>query len=164
MYLKEKKMKSSQKQIVAFFLAIIASSTWGICACNSTPKFSDVSGKEWLLVEVRTKPENIIFDRKKLVSEGFKGIFSLKFDAERVSGVGAPNRYTAPFSLGENHAIEVKLIAGTMMAPLREPEKLKEHDFFNYVQNASKWDLVNGKLELYTKNESGEEAVMVFAR
>jgi heat shock protein HslJ len=156
-------MKSLQKQIATLFLAIIASSPWGVCACKGTPKFSNVSGKVWLLVEVRTKDENIIFDRKNLDAEGFKDIFTLNFDAERMSGTGAPNRYTAPFSLEKNQAITVKPVAGTMMAAIREPEKLKEHDFFTYLQNTSKWNLVKGKLELYTKNENDEEAVMVFA-
>jgi heat shock protein HslJ len=157
-------MKSLQKQIASLFLAIIASSPWGVCACKSAPKFSDVSGKEWLLVEVRTKDENIKFDRKKLASEGFKIIFTLKFDKERLSGIGAPNRYTAPYSLGENRAISVQAVAGTMMAAIREPEKVKERDFFAYLQNASKWDLVKGKLELYTQDANGEEAVLIFAR
>jgi heat shock protein HslJ len=156
-------MKSLQKQIATLFLAIIASSPWGVCACKSAPKFSNVLGKEWLLVEVRTKDENITFDRKNLESEGFKNIFTINFDKERLSGTGAPNRYTAPFALEKNQGITVKAVAGTMMAAIREPEKLKEHDFFTYLQNTSKWNLVNGKLELYTKNESGEEAVLVFA-
>ena len=151
-------MKFIQKWIAIFLLVAVAA----LYSCESGPKFSEVSGKEWLLVEVKTQAETIPFNRKTLVSDGFKNIFTLKFDAERVSGVGAPNNYTAPFTLDKKQAIAIKPMAGTMMAPIREPEKLKEHDYFVYLQNTYKWNLVNGKLELYTKNGSGEEATLVY--
>jgi len=68
------------------------------CACASVPEFSTVMNKDWNLAEIRTKPENIIIERGKLKEEGFGDIFTLRFDTERVNGVGAPNRYFAPYT------------------------------------------------------------------
>ena len=132
--------------------------------CKSTPKFSDVTGKEWLLVEIQTEPRNIEFDRTNLKSDGFGNIFTLNFDAERLSGVGAPNRYTAPYKVDKNQVISVQLIAGTMMAPIREPEKLKEQDYFTYLQNTYKWNFnkKTGLMELNSKNADGKEAVLIY--
>jgi heat shock protein HslJ len=142
------------------FIFITAVSLSG---CSSAPKFSDVSGKEWKLIEVRVQPENIRFDRSTLIAEGFGEIFTLNFDVERISGMAAPNRYFAPYELGASQAISVKNVAGTLMAPLREPEKLKEKEFFNYLHNAYKWNLnKEGRFELLTKGDDGGEAVLVF--
>jgi hypothetical protein len=49
------------------------------------------------------------------------------------------------------------------MAPIREPEKLREQDFITYIQNASSWNLKGKNLELCSKTESGSEVVLVFS-
>jgi heat shock protein HslJ len=137
---------------------------FSLFACAGGPKFSDVSGKEWKLIEVKKQPESIKFDRNALESEGFADIFTLNFDAERLSGTAAPNRYSAPYELGRKQEITVKEIAGTLMAPLRGPERLKERDFFIYLRNAYKWDINSaGQLELSSKGDDGEEATLMFA-
>jgi heat shock protein HslJ len=120
--------------------------------------------KDWNLIAVRGSPENITFNRNKLVEEGFKDIFTLRFDKERVSGIGAPNHYFAPYTLPDNkQAITIKTIAQSQMAPLREPEYLKEHEFFAYLQNTTRWNIAGKNLELYTADKDGAAAVLVFA-
>ena len=145
------------------YMTLLLLTVFVLGACSSVPKFSDVTGKEWLLTEVRTQPNNILFDRSTLKSEGFEDIFTLNFDAERLSGAGAPNRYFAPFAIEKKQEIKVQPIAGTLMAPIKEPEKLKERDYFNYLQNAYKWNFANGFFELYTKGEDGTETVLIFS-
>jgi len=144
--------------------AMVALVVLSIIGCASGPKFSDISGKDWKLTDVRLDGRSINFDRSTLVSEGFGEIFTLNFDVERLSGIGAPNRYFAPYKLGnvKDRAISVQVVAGTLMAPLRQPEKLKENDFFQYIQNSYKWNLVSGKLELSSKSEAGADVVLVF--
>jgi heat shock protein HslJ len=143
--------------------ALWAAAVFILAACAGAPPFSDVMNKDWNLAEVRVKPENIIIERDKLKEEGFGDIFTLRVDAERVSGVGAPNRYFAPYTLADKQGITVKMVSQTMMLAIREPEKLKEHDYFAYLQNAAKWNMVKGNLELLSKAKDGAEAILVFA-
>jgi heat shock protein HslJ len=135
--------------------------------CVSGPQFDkDVQGKEWRLIEVQTSPENIVFDRDKLIDEGFEDIFILTFDGAKASGKAAPNRYMAPYELSrekdKSQTLSIKPVAGTLMAPIREPERLKEREYFIYLENAYRWDFKDGKLQLYTKNDQGAEAVLVY--
>jgi heat shock protein HslJ len=142
--------------------ALWAAAVFIIAACTSAPPFSDVINKDWNLAEVRFKTENIIFERGKLAGEGFGDFFTLRFDAERVNGIGAPNRYFAPYTLTDKQGITIKMVSQTLMLAVREPEELKEHDFFVYLQNTTKWNIVQGNLELSSKGEDGAEAVLVF--
>lgn len=131
-------------------------------ACMNNSQFSDVLGREWQLAQVRVKPENININRDKLAEEGFSGIFTLRFDEERISGVGAPNRYFAPYALSDKQGLAIENIAGTLMAAISEPEELKEHEFFTLLRNTYRWNLAGKNLELHTKGENGSEAVLVF--
>jgi heat shock protein HslJ len=133
-----------------------------LAACNSTPKFADVRDKEWKLAAVKTGSEEFVFDRDRLIDEGFGDIFTLQF-ADQITGKGAPNRYFGPYEAGKDLSLTIKSVASTLMAPIREPEKLKERDFFIYLGNAYRWNLNKAKqLEISTKGEDGVETVMVF--
>ncbi|GHV86858.1 hypothetical protein AGMMS50255_1540 [Spirochaetia bacterium] len=132
-------------------------------ACVGAPQFTEVQGKEWKLKEIRTDPGETLFDRRELQSEGFgDNLFTLKFEGDRMAGMAAPNRYFGPYEAGQGYDLTIKNIAGTLMAPFREPEKLKEHEYFIYLQNTYRWNVSNGNLELFTKDEDGREAVMFF--
>ena len=147
-------------KIVTLLLMLIAVSG----ACSSAPKFSNVVDKDWKLIAVRGGPGNITFDRSKLVEEGFADIFTLRFDKERVNGVGAPNRFFAPYTRTDNkQGISIQAIAQSQMAPLREPEYLKEQEFFAYLQNTTQWTIADKNLELHSTGEDGTAAVLVFA-
>jgi len=154
-------MKACIKFSIKLFMVLILG-LMTVNSCKSGPKFSDVIGKDWLLVEVKTEPQSITFDRQNLNTDGFSDLFTLNFDAERLSGVGAPNRYNAPYKVDKDQAISVQLIASNLMAPIHEPQKLKEQDYFTYLQNAYKWNFADGKIELYTKNADGKEAVLIY--
>ncbi|MDR0290166.1 MAG: META domain-containing protein [Treponema sp.] len=141
-------------------------------ACAGAPKFSDIQNKDWKLVEVWNKstahPEDIHFERIKLTKEGFSEIFTLRFDSDiadgmaRINGVGAPNHFFAPYTLEDKQGISIKPIAQTLMAPLHEPEKLKEHEYLMYLQNTTTWNIVKGNLVLHSQSESGAEVIMTF--
>ena len=135
-----------------------------LIACQSGPKFSDVVNKDWKLMEVHIDSKDIGFNRDTVEEEGFGEIFTLRFDdgEKRINGVAAPNRYFSPYTVADKQAIAINTMAGTLMAPLHAPEKLKEHDYFTYLQNTYKWNLAGGKLELHTKTEDGADAVLFF--
>jgi hypothetical protein len=65
--------------------------------------------------------------------------------------------------LAEKQGVAIKNIATTLMFSIREPEKLKEIEYFLYLQNTVRWNLVKQNLELYSKAEDGSETILVFA-
>jgi len=144
-----------------YFLLILIIAV--IISCSSAPKFSDVSGKDWKLIEVNVNDRVILFDRDTLNNEDAGDIFTFNFDAQNIKGKGAPNLYSGPYTLGANQAISMNPVSSTRLAPLKQPEKLREYDYFVYLQKVYKWDLVDKKLELYSKTEDDAEVKMVFS-
>ena len=124
---------------------------------------ADFKDKDWKLVEVWLDGKKVTFNRKELEAQKAEGFYTLKFDAENLSGVGAPNRYSAPYTV-DGKKIKSMLARATLMAALWQPESLKEHDFFLYMQNISEWVITDGKLELSSKTEDGRPVKLVFAQ
>jgi heat shock protein HslJ len=162
--LKENKM-NRYVQLTALFAVIIFLQT----SCASAPEFTDVRDKDWKLMEVRSRTEsafgknNVIFQRNMLTQEVPGDVFTLRFDSERVSGAGCPNRYFSPYTLGEKQAISIQPIASTLMLALSEPEQLKEREFFSYLEKANKWTIRKGNLKLYSTNNEGAVVYLVFS-
>ena len=169
-------MNHFAKPAALLFLAMIA-----LVACTSGPDassgasksrssstvadssdFSDVANKDWQLTELRLVSGRIQINRDKLAAEGFGEIFTLRFEDGRASGVGAPNRYFGPYTLADDQSISMGQMASTQMATFREPEELKEHEYYAYLNNVSRWSLSGGNLELHSKGADGAEAVLVF--
>jgi len=169
-------MKHCVKPAVVLLVAVIA-----LAACKSGPDatsgasksrsssavadstdFADVVGMDWRLVQIRRASGRIEINRDKPAAEGGE-IFTLRFEDGRVSGLGAPNRYFGPYTLADNQAISMGQMASTQMATFREPEELKEHEYYAYLNNVSRWSLSGGNLELHSKGTDGAEAVLVFA-
>jgi len=131
---------------------------------EQTPSdFSNVTGKDWKLIEVRIKNADTGFNRSSLVRSENIEYFTVNFNSEMISGAGAPNRYSAPYKLGESKNISFSTVRATLMATLFETGKLREHDFFGYIQNTYSWNIVNNNLVLSSKAENGNEVVMVFS-
>ena len=133
-------------------------------AREGAASFTHVEGKEWMLAELRLAGKAVRIDRQKLASDNMAGVFSISFerdkaaDSGRVSGMGAPNRYFGPYTAGANRSLRIGNLASTMMMAFKEPDELKEFDFFGYLSKVTRWDLVDGRLELYSAG-----AVLVFA-
>ena len=152
-------------KLLTLFAAIIFMQTACASGASGTraPEFSDVRDKDWKLMKVRAGKDKVIFQRSMLTQENFKDIYTLRFDAERVSGAGCPNRYFAPYTLAEKQVIKINPIAATLMLALFEPEQLKERDFFSYLEKADQWNIVKGNLELRSKNNEGAAIILVFS-
>jgi len=154
-----------KKQILLFLGVIVL-----VMSCNTTPKnvssFSGVMGKEWKLIEVQLDgtPFNriVLYDRNDLKKNNVGGVYTMNFNAEMVSGTGAPNKYTAPYTLGDGNALKIDVIKSTLMAPIVQPEKLQEQAFYNYMQNVESWSSDNGKLVLQSKAENGNVVKLIF--
>jgi heat shock protein HslJ len=162
-----------------FVLALFA--VW-IMNCNSTLKASaireketddrsvsnssdvTITGKEWKLIEVRINNSDTGFNRKTLNHEGIDRFFTVNFDTGIISGTGAPNRYSAPYTMGDNQSISIMIMRSTLMASFFQPENLTEHDFFTYMQNTYEWKLVNDQLELQSKTAEGSAVNLIFSQ
>jgi heat shock protein HslJ len=145
-----------------------------LISCGSSPRpagltgsvalsENELAGKEWKLTEVRINGVSIGFNRSDLARSGFTEGFTISFEAELLGGLGAPNRYSAPYTLKTGNQITISLIRATLMAPLREPDKLREHDYFGYLQNAGSWSFVNNNLQINSKTEDGKTVLLIFS-
>ncbi|MCL2209665.1 MAG: META domain-containing protein [Treponema sp.] len=130
----------------------------------TTTSFNTVTGSEWKLDEVLINGRRSAYSRNSINREGFGDAFTLSFNDGTLHGKGAPNTYSAPYTLSEGNTIRIALMRSTLMAAIQEPESLREHDFYNYMQNSYKWNVVNDKLELYSKIDSGSEIVLIFVK
>ena len=124
--------------------------------------FNDVSGKEWILAEIRSARSTIQIDRQKLAANNIGGFFTINFQEGNVSGMGAPNRFRGPYTLGSGNALNIGLLATTMMAAFIEADELKEHEYHVYLGKVTRWNLRSGNLELTSSNPEGAEAILVF--
>ena len=155
---------------VSLFLPVIAfpSLASGAPAHEGGTSFKDVEGKEWILSEVKSAGKTVHMDRKKLEAENMGGVYTINFKKEeasnegRVSGMGAPNRYFGPYTSGSNRSLSLGNMASTMMMAFREPEGLKENEYFSFLSRVTRWDLRNGKLELYCSGSAGGEAILIY--
>jgi heat shock protein HslJ len=153
-----------KKQIL--FLLVVAL----LMSCKSTggsiSSFKDVIGKELKLVEVQidsTPFERIvIYDREDLKKHKHD-VYTLTFSSDMVSGTAAPNKYSAPYTAGDNNTLTISLMRSTLMAPIIQPEKLQEFDFFNYMQKVGSWSSEKGNLILHSKTDSGIAVRLIFA-
>ena len=142
---------------VLYALAVLSCA--GSVAAKSSAGFDMVLGRDWILEEFTSASVTTRIDRTK--SGGIE-IYSLRFETQRLGGSGAPNRYSASYTTGEDKTISIGMVSSTRMAPIFENENLREYDYFGCLQKVYRWDLRNGKLELYTKSETGNEAVLIF--
>ena len=127
-----------------------------------TVNFSEVEGKEWRLIEIHIDNEIIKISRNVLLGT-FGDIFTISFLNGTVSGTGAPNRYSAPYTISDDQGISVMVLLSTMMASLFELSNLSEYEYFAHIQNSYKWELVNHNLELYSRAENNREVKLIFA-
>ena len=129
---------------------------------RQTPDFAAVTGKTWKLSQVKSAPGEIIFDASKQDQQFFKDAYTITFDNGRASGKAAPNRFNAPYNLGEGNAISFLPAAATLMMGIKEPVGLNEHGFFVLLEKVNKWNISNNQLTLYTVNGLSEKVTMTF--
>jgi heat shock protein HslJ len=134
----------------------------GAPARDPSAVFNDVEGKEWILSEIKKDGSSTVIDRQKLSADGMGGFFTVSFSEGRLSGMGAPNRCFGPYSVSANRSLNIGNIASTMMAAFREPDDLKESEYFDYLSKVKRWDIWEGKLELCSINSNGTETVLIF--
>ena len=122
---------------------------------------NDVEGKEWSLLELRSAGTTVRINRSKIDAANISDSFTISFQDNRVSGMGWPNRYFGPYTAGSGDALSIGNVASTMMAAFAELDELKEHEYFAYLSNVTRWAVRDGRLELYSSS-GGRETTLVF--
>jgi len=155
------------KRKIFLFLLVVAM----IMNCKTTKpvsSFTDVIGKEWKLIEIQLDgtPFNriVLYDRNDLKKNNVASVYTMSFNTEMVSGTGAPNKYSAPYTLGDGNSLKIAVMRSTLMAPLVQPEKLQEQTFYNYMQNVEQWSVEDDKLILQSKADNGNVVKLVFVQ
>jgi hypothetical protein len=162
-------MKTLNKVLpVSFIVAVL---TMLSMACATPPSsvsspsgassIDQIQGKEWKLSGVKVGGIDTGYSRDKLGTD-FAQAYTLRFYEGLAAGRGAPNTYRAPFQFEANQGLSIGLVAATLMAPLREPEGLKEREYFGYLSKVSRWDINGGNLELLIKGEDGKDVVLIY--
>jgi len=129
-------------------------------AGSNISTFSDILGKEWKLIEVQidgTSAEKIALDKDNIGK-----IYTMSFNEEMVSGTGAPNRYSAPYTARDKNSLKIQMMRSTQMAPINQPDKLQEFTFYTYMQSVEKWSFDSGKLVLHSKTDNGNAVRLIF--
>ena len=121
---------------------------------------------DWYLTEIKTPSRTIHIDRAALEADGMGDVFSLRFEGEeRVSGKGAPNRYTAPVEWGDDFTLSIGTAAATLMMAFKEPEALKEREFFDYLSQVVRYSFgPGGRLELLTAEKKEGRSYLIFEK
>ncbi|MDR3342337.1 MAG: META domain-containing protein [Treponema sp.] len=153
-----------------FSVLLMAGLTAVACVGGASVKqqslnFDAVQGKSWMLVEVKTDSGRVMLNRPALEANGMGDTYTLQIDAERISGKAAPNRYFAPYQVGEDQHISFKPIAGTLMISIIDIKAdLTEQEYYDYLDQVYRWDVSDGNLELHTLTKDGKAAVLIFSR
>ena len=124
---------------------------------NNT-NFSEVQGRCWNLAEVKIKSYTINIDRTKAPAD----IYSIKFESAHLTGTGAVNFYSASYAACEDQRLSIVGVARVRDETLYEMEDFTEYEYFRYLQRVNRWDIHGGKLELYTYDEKGARAILIF--
>jgi heat shock protein HslJ len=124
---------------------------------NLPTQISDIQGKDWILEETRINSATARIDRPNNTE-----CFTVRFDAERISGIGFPNRYFAPYTVGEGNSLSIGIMGSTKMASFLEIDGLKEDEYFAYLANVKSQTIRDGKLELTSSGKNGEPVVLIY--
>jgi heat shock protein HslJ len=124
---------------------------------NPLTPSSEIQGKDWILEEVRINSSTVRIDRPNNIE-----CFTLRFEADRISGIGHPNRFFGPYTAGEGNSLSIGTMGSTRMASFIEIDGLTENEYFAYLASAKSRVIRNGKLELTCSRRSGEAVVLVY--
>jgi heat shock protein HslJ len=138
----------------------------GMCSCGEQcamkaaykpqpQDFGIVKGKTWKLAQAHTHSssgsvKSVKYDASKHDKAKTGDTYTLQFDDKNISGKAAPNRYTAPYSLGEGGVISVKPAASTLMAAVDAAiDGLGEKEYLRILEKISRWEHKENKLFIY---------------
>ncbi|MCL2181035.1 MAG: META domain-containing protein [Treponema sp.] len=130
-------------------------------ASQTGQSFSDITRSKWILTTVFMNETDTQYRRSEMPA--MQDYFTMNFNEQLISGIGAPNRFSAPYTFGDNQSISILPMRSTLMASFLEPDNLSEHQFYMYLQHAYEWRLTDDHLELLSRTD-GQEIRLIFER
>jgi heat shock protein HslJ len=119
----------------------------------------EFQGRNWYLAEVKSNTAIIKIDRIKAPTN----IYSIRFEAERFIGIGAPNRLFGLYTVNKGHSIFLQSIRSTRINPIYEMRSFNEQEYLAYLKKVNRWEIQKEKLHLYSSNEDGEQIILIFS-
>lgn len=150
-----KKYKTIQKHFLVVFLILACVMS---AAASGSKDINDIRNRDWILTEVKINSVTTQLVRPQALTESY----TLRFEADRLSGIGAPNRYFGPYTAGPDNSLTIGAAASTMMASFIEVDGIKEGEYFAYLAKVTKWYMWDNTLLLYTSNQSGAPVILIY--
>jgi heat shock protein HslJ len=150
------------------FAALVCAACAGSPPASSGHTISSFYGKTWLLSRVTVNNKATSYSREELKELNMEDCFSLEFKADteaknvRFYGKAAPNRYTGSCTADGKGNLSMKPPAATLMAALKAPQGLSEHDYLAYLSRASSWLIKNDELLISSRNGQGEPVELAY--
>ncbi|MDR2660267.1 MAG: META domain-containing protein [Spirochaetaceae bacterium] len=126
--------------------------------------FGEILNILWELREIRINYGITELDRAAMAENGMGDVFIIQFTEEGINGKAAPNRYFSSFELLHEHDFRLRPIVSTLMAADINIGGLMENEYYWYLQRVSRWNIVNGGLELYAYPEPDNEITLRYTR
>jgi hypothetical protein len=123
---------------------------------------SDIQGKNWHLTEVKRGYDVIAaIDRTDVPRD----IYTIRFEADRLAGVGAPNTYFAAYSIGEDYDLSIWGVSSTRVSPIFQMKAFSENEYFKCLKSTAVWYRLGENLVLYTYPEGDYDnpIILVFS-
>jgi heat shock protein HslJ len=94
-----------------------------------------------------------------------RDIYTIRFEANRLTGIGAPNTYFASYSVGEYSDLSIWGVGSTRVSPIFQEKAFSENEYFKCLKSAATWYRLEEKLVLYTYPEDDYDnpLILVFS-
>ena len=142
--------------ILLFFSAAF-SFAFGLINVNNMHQLK-FQGKNWYLFEVVIETNTIRIDRGDKPSL----IYTIMFNSERFTGIGAYSRYFGPYSVKKDHSLFLRKVTSTRLGPKYEMDAFNELEYFKYMENVTRWEIRAGNLELYSSDDDGTQVILMY--
>jgi len=142
---------------ILLFFSVAFSLAFGLLTVDNTYLFK-FQGKNWYLYEVIIGTNIIRINRDDKPSL----IYTIMFNAERFTGMGAYSRYFGPYSVKKDHSLFLRKVTSTRLGSKYETDTFNERKYFTFIERVNRWEIRSGKLELYSFDDDGAQVILIY--
>ncbi|GHV84051.1 hypothetical protein AGMMS50212_13910 [Spirochaetia bacterium] len=143
------------------FLSCATRQAAAAAAPKADADFNIVKGITWQLDKITDAAGSVIFDKAKEDASKFGVCFTLTF-GERASGLGVANNFIAPYEILAGQKLNIGVAAATMKMALTEPNALKEHEYYAFLEKINSWLQDGDTLLLKSAKADGSGVTLQF--